>query len=103
MNSEELADWLKHNVERRASTLSLNATKVSVRHVLNWGGFVNHSFHVTDGVSRYHLKLARQDDSKRFDTWLELHRTLEARYRAPELITRVDFSDIGFSGLVFRH
>lgn len=43
----------------RAAELGLDAARLRVEYVLNWGGFVNRSFQVTDGDARLHLKLSR--------------------------------------------
>jgi len=92
MNTEELAEWLKPKLGG-----------ANVKHILNWGGFVNHSFHVADGPAKYHLKLTPTVNMNRFDSWLRTHDVLESRYHAPTLIDRMDFPEIGFSGLMFRH
>jgi len=104
MNAEELAEWLQQNVAQLNGVIQLDAARVRIRHVFNWGGFVNHSFHVTDGTTQYHLKLTDdRDNMRKFETWIKVHPLLERRYRTPELIDRIEFRAIGFSGLVFRH
>jgi len=109
MNAEQLRDWLKRNLPRQS-------TDFEVKYVLNWGGFVNHSYTVTDGAGRYHLKLTNDrgilPDAARYracaslaglQTWRSLHRILERRYRTPAMIDWLDLSEIGFSGLMLRH
>ncbi len=77
---------------------------MQVKHVLNWGGFVNHSFYFTDGSVQYHLKLTNEPENmRRLQAWRSIHHMLERRYRAPELIDWIDFTEIGFGGLVLRH
>src|SRR5687767_13878573 len=106
MDAERLAEWLQQTLGQYDSALKLNLKHegIRVRHVLNWGGFVNHSFHVTDGSVHYHLKLTSDvDNPNQFKVWRSIHHLLEKRYRAPELIRWVDFTEIGFSGMVLRY
>ncbi len=71
---------------------------------MNLGGFVNFSLSVSDGSARYHLKLTRDLDSiASLQRWLTVHDVLEERYRAPRVIQWIDFSEIGFAGLLFQH
>jgi hypothetical protein len=71
---------------------------------MNWGGFVNHSFYVSDGSVQYHLKLTDDLDSiGKLRKWHGIHHLLEGRYRSPEIILWMDFSDIGFQGLLQEH
>lgn len=102
MNAEELASWLEQHLPR-ISGLNLRQN-IRVKHVLNWGGFVNHSFSVDDGVSHYHLKITHHTDSiTRLQRWLEVHDVLEERYRASELIRWIELPEIRFAGLLFQH
>jgi len=102
VDAEQLAEWLKQHLPR-ASGLNLNPRSVRVSHVLNWGGFVNHSFSVDDGSVRYHLKITDDLDSVgKLQTWRKLHDLLERRYRAPALIDWMDFPEIGFAGLLLQ-
>jgi thiamine kinase-like enzyme len=104
MNAEQLAEWLKSDLPGHEFGRTLNSRSLQVKHVLNWGGFVNHSFTVSDGTTRYHLKLTNdREHVRRLATWRGLHRILDSRYRTPELIDWVDFPEIGFSGLVLQH
>jgi len=105
VNAEELAEWLQQHAEtfvRRAAHLDPHYT--TVRHVLNWGGFVNHSFTIDDGSKQYHLKITNEQDCViRLQRWLQMHAILEQRFRAPKLIEWMDFPMIGFAGLLFEH
>jgi hypothetical protein len=103
VNAEQLALWLEHRLPG-IPTLHLNSGNTRVAHILNWGGFVNHSFSVSDGTVQYHLKLTNDLDSiARLQRWRAVHDLLERRYRAPELIQWIDLSEIGFAGLLFQH
>jgi thiamine kinase-like enzyme len=103
MNSEELAIWLEQHLPRLLRThLTTQHTKVS--HVLNWGGFVNHSFCVTDGSTRFHLKLTNNPEHwERFQTWRDLHDVLEQRYRTPKLLEWIEATEVGFAGFLFEY
>jgi aminoglycoside phosphotransferase (APT) family kinase protein len=97
---ERLAAWLKERLPR-IPRLNLDPSRIQVSHVLNWGGFVNHSFSVQDGESRYHLKLTNDPDSvAKLQRWHTMRDGLERRYRAPRVMDWLDFPEIGFAGLV---
>src|SRR5262245_41382035 len=103
MDSEQLAAWLQQNLPRFIPA-HLKAQNIDVRHTFNWGGFVNHSFSVTDGSVRYHLKITDESDRiTRFQTLLDLHEVLEDRYRTPKLIDWVDLPEVGFAGFLQQH
>ena len=102
MNAEQLAEWLVRHLPR-ISRLNLNPNRILVRHVFNWGGFVNHSFSVDDGSVKYHLKITDDRDSARkLQLWHKIQHVLERGYRAPEVIDWLDFREIGFAGLLQR-
>jgi hypothetical protein len=53
---------------------------------------------------QYHLKITNDlDNIKGPQRWRTVHDVLEKRYRAPKLIQWIDFSEIGFAGLLFEH
>src|SRR2546423_15453443 len=92
MNAEQLAEWLQQRLH------------MEVRHVLNWGGFVNHSFSLVDGSSRYHLKITNDAGNLiGLQRWRNIHHILEHRYRTPRLLDWMDFPEIGFAGLLLEH
>jgi len=102
-DTDQLASWLAQRLPA-VRTLDLNPETIRVRYVLNWGGFVNHSFSIDDGHRRYHLKITRDADNiTKLQRWRDMHDLLEARYHAPRLIDWPDLSDIGFTGLLFEH
>ena len=92
MNAEELASWLQHH---------LPAERVT--HILNWGGFVNHSFTIRDGNARYHLKLTPAHDSGRLRRWHDLGSLLSERYRAPRVLRWMEFPEVQLAGLLLEH
>jgi thiamine kinase-like enzyme len=101
MDVEEIARWLERRLPEQAQGSALTPGKTRVRYVMNWGGFVNHSFHVFDGPTRFHLKLA--DDADRFRVWRDTHQILEDRYHAPALVRWVEFAEIGYAGFLQQH
>lgn len=102
MNAEQLASWLAERLPR-VSGLNLSPEGTRVSHVLNWGGFVNHSFTIQDGGARYHLKLTGDPDSlRRLERWRGVHELLEERYRAPRLIRWMEFPENRIRGTAVR-
>ena len=103
MNSEQLAHWLETHLPQIPS-LKLAQNRIKVSYVLNWGGFVNHSFTVDDGTRQYHLKITDDRESVgKLRLWREIHHLLELRHQAPKVIDWVDFPGIGFAGLLMEH
>jgi len=102
VNAEQLAVWLEKRLPQN-SGLNLNASRTRVRHILNWGGFVNRSFCVDDGSVRYHLKITNDSDAGRLKRWHKIQDVLTQRYRAPEVVGWLEFPEIGFSGLLQQH
>jgi hypothetical protein len=82
----------------------LDIERIEVRPVLNWGGFVNQSFTITDGRSKLHLKISDDlSQHEKFRRWLLLGKLLEERYHAPPLIGEWVLAGTGFRGLLFHH
>ena len=103
MNAEQLEEWLGKHLPQ-ISTLKFDPDRVRVRHVFNWGGFVNHSFSVDDGFAKYHLKITDDVESAgKLQRWHRIQHILHERYRAPEVMDWLDFPEIGFAGLLQRH
>lgn len=86
---------------RHAASYALDPSTLTVSYVLNWGGFVNHSFHLSDGTRRYHLKLSTDaDDQQSLRRW-HTHSAALERYRAPAVVDWVEVD--GAAGLLFPH
>lgn len=84
----------------RAPELGLDAGRLQVRYVLNWGGFVNRSFRVTDGRAVLHLKLAVDPEIRAgLRQFWEL-RTRMAPYRALEPIAWVEVPGTEYAGVL---
>ena len=99
--ASELETAVTEFFRREATSFQLDASALRVSYVLNWGGFVNHSFQVSDGRTRLHLKLATtaaaQNSLRR---WHQHDDTLR-KYHAPPIISWIDLD--GASGLLFPH
>jgi hypothetical protein len=88
----------------RAADFGLQAASLEARYILNWGGFVNASFTLTDGAAAYHLKLA--DDAEmqdRLALWYDLNEILSGQYRAPRILDWIEIPDTPYAGLLFPH
>ena len=102
-DADELERWLEDNLPR-VSRLPFREQLIRARHVLNWGGFVNHSFSIIAGAATYHLKISDDQDSvDGLRQWYELRHVLEDRFRAPAVIEWVELGEIGFAGLLMKH
>jgi hypothetical protein len=74
-----------------------------VEPVLNWGGFVNQSFRLSDGRSAALLKLASsQENHAQLERWRRSARLLSERYRAPRMIGWIDLAGTASRGPVFE-
>ncbi len=81
---------------------STGSSDVVARPILNYGGFVNRSFEVSDGARRYHVKLSSDPYSVScLRRWSRLAGPLSKQYRAPALRGWLDVPDTPFSGPVF--
>lgn len=82
-----------------AAQYGLSADAVDVTYVLNWGGFVNYSYHISDGQRSYHLKLAVTEDARAaLQRWYTLRAHL-ADYHAPNIVDWIDLD--GAAGPLF--
>jgi thiamine kinase-like enzyme len=101
MTGAELQQHVVSYFRSQADRFRLDVGSLKADRVLNWGGFVSHSYHVGDGVRSIHVKLATdQADMRR---WLAVHDRLERDYRAPKVIEWVHLPGTPYGGLVFEH
>ena len=99
MNVNQLQTTVHSHLTENADALGIDASGLKITYVLNWGGFVNHSFRVSDGSARYHLKLGTTDEQRStLRRWYELNETLQ-RYHAPPVLDWLEFD--GVCGLLF--
>ncbi len=86
---------------RHAGAYHLDPRAAEARYILNWGGFVNASFSLTDGLVTYHLKLADEPDAQeRLARWMHFSPLLAENYRAPRVIEWVKIPRTPFAGLL---
>ncbi len=89
---------------KHAAQYGLNPATIEARYILNWGGFVNASFRLTDGAKNYHLKLADDSDSlERLKRWREFSALLASRYHAPRILEWLRVPRTGFEGALFEY
>lgn len=86
----------------RARELGLDAERLQVEYVLNWGGFVNRSFRVTDG-GVLHLKLACEPEIRHalWRLW-DLREMMSERYHAPAAVAWVAVPGTEYAGVLSR-
>ena len=95
----ELRAWLLG-----APELGLDPGRLRVEYVLNWGGFVNASFHVADGARALHAKLATEPEARAgLRRWLAVAPRLAARYHAPRVVAAIALERSGAEGMLFDH
>lgn len=103
MDLPRLQSLVHQQLASRAAELGLDAARLRVEYVLNWGGFVNRSFQVTDGRARLHLKLAHDreilDALRRFWGFREM---MSDRYHAPGALAWIDVPGSGYAGVLSR-
>ncbi len=88
---------------KHAAQYALNPQTVEARYILNWGGFVNVSFALTDGQKTFHLKLA--DDAEmqsRLARWKSVGPRLAEKYHAPPVLDWIAIPRTPFAGLLFE-
>jgi fructosamine-3-kinase len=86
-----------------AGRFGLDAGALSARRVLNWGGFVSHSYRVGGGGRSVHVKLATEEGQGGMRRWAAMHDRLERAYRAPRVLGWADLAGTTYGGLVFEH
>jgi Phosphotransferase enzyme family len=104
MDGESIEKRIKAELTARAGALGLNAASLELRYVLNWGGFVNRSYHVTGGMRHLHLKLAGEpgyiDGLRR---WQGVAAVLTERYGAPRMVGWLRVPGTPLEGPLFEH
>jgi hypothetical protein len=104
MNIPDLTRAVEAPVIAQATRLHLNSEHTKVRYILNWGGFVAASFHVTDGQMKLHLKLiASQEGERRLRRWMSVADLLESCYRAPRVLDWLEIPNTAYRGPVVEH
>src|SRR6266540_1051955 len=77
---------VKDFFRQQADQYGLNPAAIETRYILNWGGFVNASFIITNQDKIYHLKLANEEEAQEsLQRWKFFNRRLTEHYHAPRL------------------
>jgi hypothetical protein len=101
MDQEKLGDLVREGITSRADSLGLDDSRLSVTPILNWGGFVNRSFKVTDGRVAYHVKLATEPETlSGLERWRSLDERLSRDYHAPAMRGWLDLPNV--AGPIFQ-
>jgi fructosamine-3-kinase len=98
-----LIEPIRVQLASQAEQLGLDSGRISVEPILNWGGFINRSFRVSDDRCTLFLKLTSYPDIKRgLETWRDLAAILESRYHVPRMVGWIDLQPAGFCGPLFE-
>lgn len=79
----------------------LNPDRVLVEPILNWGGFTNQSFTVTDGQRSLHLKLA-DGEASALERFFAVASILHKKYRCPAALAWVQVPGSTAQGILFE-
>lgn len=79
----------------------LNADRILVEPILNWGGFTNRSFTISDGRRRLHLKLT-EGETTDLERFFGLAHVLAERYRCPAALGWVEIPGSSAKGILFE-
>jgi hypothetical protein len=101
MTGIEPQEYVLAYFRAEAGKFGLDAGSLTIRRVLNWGGFAAPSYHVGDGRRSIHAKLSADPGGMR--RWLAVRDVLEGDYHAPPVLAWVDVPGTPFGGLVFEH
>ena len=94
----DMIQRVRNVVASGAAGIALDADRLTIEPVLNRGGFVNHSFRLSDGRATYRLKLASEPDAiTELERWRRFEALLASRYRAPRMVgwLRLDGAEAG--------
>lgn len=83
------------------TTFDLDLNKIKVEPIINWGGFTNSSFTISDDKNRYHLKLA-QSPSPELSLFFKVSKILHIRYHSPMALAWIEIPDIAQCGILFE-
>ena len=97
------ANQILETVALHAADLGLDTSQLRIVPIMNVGGFVNHSFRVSDGRLTYFLKLAAHPEaSPGLARWRTVASLLAQRYRAPRMVGWIDVRPPVRSGPLFE-
>lgn len=96
-----IVEWALAN----AHSFGICPDEIQASYLYNPGGFVNLSFILTDGRTRFHVKLSPFSKVKRLRTWASVSDYLTDNYSAPKLVHTVEHEIVpGYPyGLIFEY
>lgn len=101
MDLDGLTNRVHEALVAQAARLELDAGRLEIKALLNWGGFVNRSFWASDGQRQYHVKLTVDSEVRQgLERWRAIHSLLEERYHAPRLVAWLQVAGTEFVGPV---
>jgi hypothetical protein len=101
---DELTRRVTGYFQQAAEQYGLQPAALEARYILNWGGYVNASFTITDGQLAYHLKLADDEEMlHRLAVWYDLNEILAGQYCAPRILDWIEIPETDFAGLLFQY
>jgi thiamine kinase-like enzyme len=84
-----------------ADDLRTGSAELSIEPILNWGGYVNRSFRISDGRSTRFLKLTSEREIQRgLARWRKNADRLALRYHAPPMLGWLDLG--AYAGPIFE-
>ncbi len=103
LSLERLTERVSWYFNTYSQKYGLRRGKVEARYILNWGGFVNASFSISDKEKAYHLKLTDDVEmQERLLAWQELGDLLTRRHHAPRILEWVEIPRTRYSGLLME-
>ena len=98
-----LSERVRAQLASQAPALGLDPSLLAIEPILNWGGFMNRSFRVSDSRSTCFLKLTSDREIQRgLRRWRKHADILEARYHAPRMIGWIESDDSSYCGPLFE-
>jgi fructosamine-3-kinase len=98
-----LTDDVRATILARALDVELDLDALRIEPILNWGGFVNRSFRLSDGRRQYFLKLSRDPDGRHgLGRWHSLAEIIENRYHGPHMVAWLEVGSTGYAGALFE-
>jgi Ser/Thr protein kinase RdoA (MazF antagonist) len=95
----ELISSVADFFQEHAADYGLDPASISVRYVLNEGGFINYSYSIEDGRRRLHLKLAVLPEYREgLERWMSVAPLIDG-FHAPPIIGWIDVGEA--AGLLF--
>lgn len=92
---------IKRFFELNSGQYELNAATTVIKPILNWGGFVNSSFFISDSCKHFHLKLSSEPEVG-LELFYKASNILNQRYHSPKANSWITIPDTEFRGILFE-